>query len=136
MKHLIICSEYPPTGSGGIGTYVDNISRLLAGHGETVHVISQIWQGAEKQIEKKVSGRLIVHRLPFEDWTSFIGRKLHPDVKSRRGKGLHQSSYPPQCFSWQAGLLAEQLIEQEGIDIIEAQEFEAPLYYLQLRRAL
>jgi glycosyltransferase involved in cell wall biosynthesis len=32
--------------------------------------------------------------------------------------------------------LAEKLIAQEEIDIIEGQDFEAPLYYLQLRRAL
>ena len=51
-------------------------------------------------------------------------------------KGLFQSSFPPQCFSWQASLLAESLVEREGIDIIEAQEFYAPLYYFQLRRAL
>ena len=49
---------------------------------------------------------------------------------------MFRSGYAPQCFAWQAALLAEQLIEQENIDIIEAQEFEAPLYYLQLRRAL
>ncbi|MEP9410703.1 MAG: glycosyltransferase [Candidatus Brocadia sp.] len=136
MKHLIICREYPPAPGGGIGTYVLHISRLLAESGETVHVIGQLWEGAEKKVEEKVHGRLIIHRIPFEDWTSFPDRKLSPEIKSLEEKGLFESSFHPQCFSWEASLLAESLVEQEGIDIIEAQEYEAPLYYFQLRRAL
>ncbi len=136
MKHLIISREYPPAPSGGIGTYVLNISELLAKSGETVHVISQLWEGAEKKVEEKCAGRLIVHRIPYTDWTSFFSPKRHPSIKSKEAKGLFESSFFPQCFSWQASLLAENLIEQEGIDIIEAQDFEAPLYYFQLRRAL
>lgn len=135
MKHLIICREYPPAPGGGIGTYVFHISRLLAESGETVHVISQLCEVSEKKREEMFHGRLIVHRIPFAVWTS-SGRKLSPAVKSKEAKGLFESSFYPQCFSWQAGLLAESLVEQEGIDIIEAQEYEAPLYYFQLRRAL
>ncbi len=33
-------------------------------------------------------------------------------------------------------MLAERLVEEEGIDVVEAQEYEAPLYFFQLRRAL
>lgn len=131
MKHLIICREYPPSPGGGIGTYVFHISRLLAESGETVHVISQLCEGSEKNLEKKFHGRLIVHRIPFAVWTS-SGRKLSPAVESKEAKGLFESSFYPQCFSWQASLLAESLVAQEGIDIIEAQEYEAPLYYFQL----
>jgi len=135
VKHLIICREYPPAPSGGIGTYVDHISRLLAESGETVHVIGQMWAGAEEAREERVAGRLIIHRIPFEDWIA-PGRKQHPAIRSHEAIGLYESSVPPQSFSWQASLLAEHLIEQEGIDIVEAQEYEAPLYYLQLRRSL
>ncbi len=135
MKHLIICREYPPAPGGGIGTYVSHISRLLAESGETVHVIGQLWKGAEKEVEEDLGGRLIIHRVPYEDWGSGRGMR-NPGVKSTEGKALFESYFPPQCFSWEAGLLAESLIDREGIDIIEAQEFEAPSYYLQLRRAL
>jgi glycosyltransferase involved in cell wall biosynthesis len=38
-------------------------------------------------------------------------------------------------FSWQAARYAERLIEEEEIDLVEAQEWEAPLYHLQVRRA-
>jgi glycosyltransferase involved in cell wall biosynthesis len=45
-------------------------------------------------------------------------------------------TFPSQRFAWQAGRLAETLVEREGIDLIEAQEWEAPLYFFLLRRAL
>lgn len=138
MKHLIICPEYPPAPipPGGIGTYVLHISRLLAESGETVHVIAQLWEGATKRIEERCEGRLIIHRVPLGDWDYFLVRSPISDTRSREVKGLFQSSYPPQCFSWQASLLAESLCEKEGIDVIEAQDYEAPIYYLQIRRAL
>lgn len=139
MKHIIICREYPPapTPPGGIGTYVLHIARLLAESGETVHVIAQLWAGAARKVEKKCQGRLIIHRVPLADWESFLVRNPIPRIESREVvDSLFQSSFPPQCFSWQASLLAESLVEQEGIDIVEAQDYEAPLYYFQLRRAL
>ncbi|MBM2832864.1 MAG: glycosyl transferase group 1 [Candidatus Brocadiaceae bacterium] len=132
MKHLIICREYPPAPGGGIGTYAFHVSRLLAEKGETVHVIGQLWKGAERMIEEKHQGKLIIHRVHYENWPTYKGGR--PCL--REGKGLWESNLPSQYFSWQACLLAERLIEEEGIDIIEAQEYEAPLYFLQLRRAL
>lgn len=137
MNHLIICREYPPAPGGGIGTYASHISRLLAESGETVHMIGQLWLGAEKEIEEKCGGRLIIHRVPLEDWTVFPGTLLpSPLIRSREARGLFESTFYPLAFSWQAGLLAEKLVQDEGIDIIEAQEYEAPLYFFQLRRAL
>lgn len=135
MNHLIICREYPPAPGGGIGTYVSHISRILAESGETVHVIGQLWRGAEKELEEDRSGRLIIHRVPLEDWSSFLGPKPSPAIKAENLRGLLESGYYPQCFSWQASLLAERLVENEGIDVVEAQDYEAPLYYFQQRRA-
>jgi glycosyltransferase involved in cell wall biosynthesis len=136
MKHLIICREYPNAPGGGIGTYVDHISHLLAESGETVHVIGQLWDRATQEIEEKLSGRLIIHRLPLEDWTALLGQKPSPLIKSREARAFFDTAFYAQSFSWQAALLAEKLIEQEGIDLVEAQEYEASLYYFQLRRAL
>lgn len=138
MKHLIICREYLPAPfpPGGIGTYVVHLSKLLAERGDTVHIITQLWLGAAKRIETKCNGKLIIHRVPLDDWESFLVRSPIPDALQKEVKGLFQSGFPPQCFSWQASLLAEQLVEEEGIDVIEAQDYEAPLYYFQLRRSL
>ena len=134
MKHLIVCPEYPPAEyAGGIGTYVHQIAGMLAAAGETVHVVAALWKGA-RLTKERVQDRLIIHR---------VGERHSPwklrsaaDVRAREIRGLRKSSFPPQCFSFEAARLAEKLIEQEGIDLVEGQEFEAPLYYLQLRRAL
>lgn len=133
MKHLIICREYPPAPSGGIGTYVAHIAPLLAEAGDTVHVIGQLWRGANREVEESHGGRLVVHRLPYQDWDSDGPRFAPWDITL---SGLFRSDFPPRAFAWQAGRLAERLVESEGIDLIEAQEYEAPLWFFQLRRAL
>ena len=109
------------------------MARLLAERGESVHVIGQRWRGAERETEEHVDGRLVIHRLAYRDWKA---AEPAPLLDSPEIQGLFRSGYHPQCFGWQASLLAEQLVEQYGIDLVEAQEFEAPLYYFQLRRAL
>ena len=126
MIHLFVCREYPPAAywPGGIGTYVRHIAKLLADHGETVHVIAHRWDGAPLRRQGFLGGRLILHRVALDDGDERVAHELLA------------SSFPAQAFSWQAALLAERLIEDEGIDVIEAQEWEAPLYCLQLRRAL
>jgi glycosyltransferase involved in cell wall biosynthesis len=137
MRHLILSREYPPSTypRGGIGTYVEHIARLLAEHGETVHVIAERWDGAPAARTVTHDGRLVVHRAP-------LGRPLPlgPDhdsaVASHILESMAASEFPAQTFAWQAALLAETLVEEEGIDLIEGQDYEAPLYYLLLRRAL
>ena len=47
-----------------------------------------------------------------------------------------KSDCPAEAFSWLTARAAESLIVSEGIDLVEAPEWEAPLYYLQLRRRL
>ena len=136
MKHLIICREYPPAPGGGIGTYAQNISRLLAESGETVHVIGEMCGAAQKPIEELYHGRLIIHRLPFEERFAFLWPRASSRMRSKVAHALYASDFPPRCFSWLAGALAERLVEEAAIDVIEAQDFEAPLYYFQLRRSL
>ena len=136
MRHLIICREFPPAPGGGIGTYVANMSRLLAERGEIVHVISQRCEQAERACEEMCEGRLIVHRVAFDDWTALMGAKPHPALPQGVESRLFRSSFHPQSFAWSAAILAERLVVEEGVDVIEAQEYEAPLYYFQLRRAL
>jgi len=112
------------------------MSRLLAQSGETVHVIGQMWDEAEKSVEEQYGGKLILHRVPFEDWKTFFIRRPSSMVRSKIARALYASAFPAQCFSWLACALAERLVEEEGIDSIETQDYEAPLYYFQVRRAL
>jgi glycogen synthase len=135
MKHLIISREYPPAAyaPGGIGTYVANIARLMAERGELVHVIGERWFGATAKREELFDGRLIVHRLGKDDLPTSAGdlNRLSNELE-----GLKATDFPHQWFSWHAALLAEQIIDHEGIHAVEAQDWEAPLYYLLLRRTL
>jgi glycogen synthase len=122
MRHLIVCSEYPPASRvGGIGTYTHHIARLLAESGETVHVIAELLKSGPEAEQELCDGRLLIHRVPFTE------SQLH-------------SEFPrftqDQTFSWHAALLAEKLIVEEKIDLIEGSEYEGPLYYLLVRRAL
>jgi glycosyltransferase involved in cell wall biosynthesis len=136
MKHLIISRELPPASypAGGIGTYVANIARLLAANGDTVHLIGERWKGSPQDRETRLDGRLIVHRIGASDVPPVEPREL---ARARRELlGLRESIFPHQWFAWSAAVLTERLIEEEGIDVIEAQEWEAPLYYFLLRRSL
>jgi glycosyltransferase involved in cell wall biosynthesis len=136
MNHLIICREYSPAPypAGGIGTYAKHMACLLAEAGETVHMIAQHWEGAPRRIVTSHDGRLIVHRISLEEPIYPAPGEEAAEAKTLRL--LAGSDCPSQLFSWQAARYAERLIESEPIDIIEAQEWEAPLYYLQVRRAL
>ena len=136
MNHLIVCREYPPAPGGGIGTYTAKIAQLLASRGEIVHVVGQQWHGAQRTVERLLNGCLTIHRLPYDNWAAILGRPAHPALRAQPERGLFNSSYPPQCFAWQVAVLAERLVEREGIDLIEAPEYEAPLYFFMLRRAL
>jgi glycosyltransferase involved in cell wall biosynthesis len=137
---LFVCREYPPAAypPGGIGTYVQHISRLFALAGETVHIIAHRWHGAPKAREISIHGRLIVHRVAFDEVPAHAVKQGEGAAgpAAAIARGLLLSSFPSQTFAWQAARLAERLVDAEGIDVIEAQEWEAPLYYLQLRRAL
>lgn len=135
MTHLILCREYPPAPypAGGIGTYARHIARLLAEAGETVHMVGQRWEGAPQSIEKLCDGRLIIHRISVDE--PIAATPEEANVQRRILKQLAASTCPTQLFSWQAAIYIEALLERETIDVIEAQEWEAPLYYFLVRRA-
>lgn len=95
MKHLLMCREYTPAPGGGIGTYVQHISRLLAENGEIVHVIAQAWRDTEA-VEKELGGRLVVHRLPLVDWTARFRLRPHPSLSGSLEMALFRSGFYPQ----------------------------------------
>jgi glycosyltransferase involved in cell wall biosynthesis len=70
------------------------------------------------------------------DWKSITGTRVQVSGKSSPLRDFFSVDFSAQAFSWSASLLAEQLVENEGIEIIEAQEYEAPLYFFQSRRML
>lgn len=133
MTHLFINRDYPPCSypHGGIGTYVSRIAPLLAARGDTVHVITQLWPRASRSREETMGGRLIVHRVSLDEPVAGS-----PANAAELLTCLGDSDVPAQAFAWQAAVLAESLVARESIEVIEAQEYEAPLYFLLLRRVL
>ena len=136
MTHLIVCREYPPAPypPGGIGTYVKHMAHLLAEAGEMVHVVAQRWQGAVARLSESCGGKLAVHRIALDEPVERKSGMTGDEVRTLQG--LAASDCPSQAFSWQATQFVEALIESQPIDVIEGPEWEAPLYYLQMRRAL
>lgn len=133
MTHLLISREFPPCTypMGGIGTYVRHIARLLAEHGETVHVIAERWVGAPRATEVLLDGRLVIHRV----WTTRpLEGSSTPHKDADVLEALSASPFPAQAFGWQAACLAERLVASTSIDVIEAQDYEAPLYHYLRRR--
>lgn len=122
LHHLIISREFPPAAyrAGGIGTYAAHVAGLLAAEGDTVHVIGERWAGASEEREVRSGGRLVIHRVPLD---------------TSSGGDAHLAS-PARRFARSAARLAEQLVASEGIDVIEAQDWEAPLAEFLERRAL
>jgi glycosyltransferase involved in cell wall biosynthesis len=135
MKHIFVSREYPPApyAPGGIGTYVINIARLLAERGEEVHVVGQRWAGAPLEREVLLDGNLIIHRVGEDDLPRGIA---DPERFARERDGLRKTNFPKQWFGFVTAFLIERLVEEEGIDLIEGQEWEAPLYHFLLRRTL
>ena len=129
MRHLIVSRELPPAAYavGGIGVYVANISRLLADAGETVHLLGERWRGAPDERVTERGNYLVTHRVSADQ--PLVSGSTEVEL-------LRRTSFPAQAWGWNAAIRAEQLVESEGIDVIEAQEWEAPLYYFLLRRAL
>jgi glycogen synthase len=118
MNHLLISRQYPPApnSGGGIATYTGQIAAMLASRGEVVHVIGQLWPGAPRPIESRFGEHLTIHRVDPNNRSAAAGPAF-------------------DGFAGQAALLAESLIETAGIDIVEAQEYEAPAYPLMVRRS-
>lgn len=132
-RHLFLSRELPPApyAPGGIGTYVANMASALAERGETVHVIAQQWAAAPLRREILNAGRLIIHRVPIDEPISVPGA----DTDALAIERLRASARPERAWNWNAIALAESLITTDEIDVIEAQDFEAPLFYLLGRRA-
>src|SRR5688500_3366055 len=123
MRHLIISREYPPAPypMGGIGTYVRHVARLLAEAGEEVHVIAQRFAAAPEPTTTSVGGRLTVHRVPLDAPLEQLAPAARPEHRVALAT-LATTRVPALAFAWQAAALAEWLVEQVGIDLMERPE--------------
>jgi glycosyltransferase involved in cell wall biosynthesis len=95
------------------------MAELLAERGEVVHVVAPVAGGEAPAPEGRFRGRLHVHRIPTPAWSGW---------KATRAVA------PALTFAWRAGRLIERIVDEERIDVIESQEYAAPLYWFLRRR--
>lgn len=118
MKICFLSRDYPPNFVGGVGTYVLEISRALAGLGHEVHVITGAGEGpAGEFLEEGVH----VHRFAPHP-LSFLSLLREP--------------FPSTCerleYSFSVFQALKKLVKKHAIDIVESCEarFEGLWYYL------
>ena len=118
MKICFLSRDYPPNLVGGVGTYVLEISRALAGLGHEVHVITG---AAEGQGPESLQDGVRVHRVSPVS-LSFLS--------------LIRERYPYTCerleYSYSVSRKLGQLVKKFGIQAVESCEarFEGLWYYL------
>ena len=124
MKHLVVCRPLLSQPESPVSVYVGRLMHELVARGERVHAIAEDAPGD--------SEGAVVHRIPFETPDGVA----HTDMPEEMRYLWETSPYPPLAFSRLAADVAERLIDSEGIDIVTAPDNEAPLYALQMGRAL
>lgn len=119
---------------GGIGTYVANMTQVLAEAGHRVSVLTQYHPAAPAQgfetPHLSLDGRLRVYYLPFVDekW------QLRPEARNALVEALMRRD-SAAGFGPIVSSALERLLIHEHIDAIEAPEYEAPLLHFQQMRA-
>jgi len=133
MHVAFVTREYPPNGMGGIGTYVVNMSDLLADAGCRVSVITQHHPacGATPPHYRVPvhPGRLDAYYLPFvhQEW------KLDPRIESPETIALSRRDITA-VFARQVAQFLLEFMAGDPPDVIEAPEYEAPLAHFQILR--
>lgn len=139
MKIGFVSCEYPPFRGGGIGTYTNNMTRLLVEAGHTVHVIANAWPdyvlpGQEQPPALERRGNLWIHRIDA------ITKAYEP----RPPHNQHDSRLGQMCRIWESSLYwttlaAEKLAEvcrEHHLDVVEYPECYAEAYMPLRRRNL
>lgn len=118
MKICLLSKDYPPNFVGGVGTYVLEISRALAGLGHEVHVLTGAGAGSAGEfLEEGVH----VHRFSIHP-LSFLS--------------LLREQFPSTCerleYSFSVSQELKKLVKNRTIDVVESCEarFEGLWYYL------
>jgi len=132
MRICLVSREYPPNPMGGIGTYMVNMSSRLVAAGHSVTVVTQ-WHPecglSDQGPLVREDGRLRVYFLPMTDAQGAVDpRAASPVTLALAAKD------PVAVFTEQVADLLDRMVLEEGIDVIEAPEYEAALLHFQMRR--
>lgn len=114
MRILFICSEYPPSSHGGIGTFVQTLAREIVLRGHEVFVI-----GYEKHVKHEVHEQdhgVSVTRIPL---------KIGPYLRL----GRYSLSPDMLMLRFVLSKRVNQLVKQKQIDIVESYDWSGPLWF-------
>ncbi|MBN1404323.1 MAG: glycosyltransferase family 4 protein [Opitutales bacterium] len=134
MHICFVSREYPPNPMGGIGTYVANMTRIMAEAGHTVSVLTQAHRDAPAcgfDTPHLCNDRLLrVYYLPFVDeaW------QLQTEARNELNEALARRDVAAAFGPIVSDALGKLLLNEQ-IDAIEAPEYEAPLLHFQQMRA-
>jgi len=119
MKICILSREYPPeTNWGGIGIYTQTLAEGLVGEGHVVHVIAMSEEGDSTNKRKGV----FIHRLE--------NRCKYPFKM-----GLHEFGTRLE-YSEVVNQKLNELIEEEGIEVVESPNFYAEGFVASLKKKI
>lgn len=123
MNICLLSRQYPPeTLFGGIGTYTYNLAQALTGLGHQVHVIAQAINEERDYLDKKV----YVHRIKVKPHLLQVKIKK---IACHRFIRLPQQTYEALAYSWRAYQKLKEVIRIYKIDIIEARDWTAEIFW-------
>lgn len=128
MRICLVSPELPPCPCGGIGTYAQVWSRLLASAGHEVHLVTKQWKD-EPEYEQQDS--IHIHRVVPRN--AATGRNAFEDPDKIAIEMIHVRHYTGLLSLAYADKL-RWLLGEHPMDIIEGAENEAPLYFFQTRQ--
>jgi len=132
MNIWFLSSEYPPH-AGGIATYVQNMSQLLAqaGHKVTILTIDQ----QEACEERTPEGVRIIRFVPRCYQSSSVASSEEPDEHPAFPFNV-MSYWPALSYQFAEELISRLSEEPELPDIIECQDYGAIAYFMLQRRLI
>jgi glycosyltransferase involved in cell wall biosynthesis len=141
MKICFVSHEYEPFYGGGIATYHNAAARQLAEAGHTVHVVTNAARYGREEprfSERRwQDGNLTVHRLPYFDDCGeapkgFTFNGVGPGISPRDADSW--AAHISNQTAYAAANYIELLNEEIGLDVIEAPEYFAEIFYVLRRR--
>jgi glycosyltransferase involved in cell wall biosynthesis len=115
LNIALISREYPPFFGGGIGSYTLRWSRVLAGAGHRVVVITASYDGREY---RERDGEVVVVRYPLvrgDDWSG-----PDPAIADSWTRAAFGTFSPVSVFAMQVAAALPALAEEFELDVVEA----------------
>jgi glycogen(starch) synthase len=126
----LVSREFPPFVGGGIGSYTLRFARALAAAGHRPVVVTVSRDG---QTRREADDGVTIVRLPFiagDDWSA-----PHPRIRTPQTLALFRDCHPVSVVALMAARALPGLVEEEGIDVIEAPDCGALSWFILRDRA-